>query len=132
MPSDLAGSRGLSDPAFVDALHCAEDELDCDSNNNEISDHLPGDHQLRGLSLARDIAEPDRGEDGNGEAQRAAAGQRMAEVAGRLHVQNDIGGGEQRVKGRAWLAGGPCVGSCCVQPVSVRPLNGSVSDVSGR
>jgi hypothetical protein len=41
--------------------------LDREPGGDEIDDHLSGDHQPRRLGLGRDIAEPDRGEHGDGE-----------------------------------------------------------------
>ena len=47
----------------------ADDDLDCEPEDDEISDDLPGDHEPRRLALGRDVAEPDRREHRDGEVQ---------------------------------------------------------------
>ena len=42
-------------PATADRAH---DDLDREREDDQISDHLPGDHQPRRLGLGRDVAEP--------------------------------------------------------------------------
>ena len=52
---------------LASSLDRAHNDLDRDPDDNEIDDHLPGDHNPRRLGLGRDIAEPDRREHGDGE-----------------------------------------------------------------
>jgi DNA-binding CsgD family transcriptional regulator len=59
----------------------AEDDPDPDPDDDQVGDHLAGDHQPRRLGLSGNVAEPDRGEHGNGEVQRVGVRQVLAEVA---------------------------------------------------
>jgi hypothetical protein len=81
-------------------LDRAHNDLKPEPDDDEIGDHLPGDHQPRRLGLGGDIAEPDRGENGDGEIQRVGACQRLGEVAGGNRVQDDVGAGEQQQEQR--------------------------------
>jgi Zn-dependent alcohol dehydrogenase len=78
----------------------AHDDLDREPEDDEVSDYLPGDHEPRGLGLGRDVAEPDRGEHGDGEVQPVGVGQLPVEVAGRHLGHDDVGAGEQQQEQR--------------------------------
>src|SRR5215469_8588199 len=66
--SGLPVSRRISAPlATADS---ADDEPYPDSDENQVSDHLAGDHEPRRLGLGGDVAEADRAEHGDGEVQR--------------------------------------------------------------
>jgi Zn-dependent alcohol dehydrogenase len=78
----------------------AHDDLDREPEDDEVSDYLPGDHEPRGLGLGRDVAEPDRGEHGDGEVQPVGVRQLPVEVAGRHLGHDDIGAGEQQQEQR--------------------------------
>jgi hypothetical protein len=51
------------------ASHSAHDGLDREAEDDEIGDHLSGDHQPGRLGFGGDVAEADCGEHGDGEVQ---------------------------------------------------------------
>ena len=55
----LSGAR-LFWPLLPAARHRAEDDPDPQAEDQEIGDHLRGDHEPRRFGLGRDITEPDR------------------------------------------------------------------------
>jgi threonine dehydrogenase-like Zn-dependent dehydrogenase len=78
----------------------AHDDLDREAEDDEVSDYLPGDHEPRRLGLGRDVAEPDRGEHGDGEIQPVGVRQRPVEVGGRHPGHDDVAAGEQQQEQR--------------------------------
>lgn len=53
-------------------LDCADDDLDCQAEDDQVGDHLPGDQPGR-LGFGGDVAEADGGKDGDGEVQAVGA-----------------------------------------------------------
>ena len=79
----LDGSAaGLCGPPLPSTGHRAQDHPGPEAENDQVDDHLPGDHQPGHRGGGGDIAEPDGGEHGDGEVQRVGAGQRDAEAVG--------------------------------------------------
>jgi len=69
-------------PLLRAAADGAGEDFDPEPEEDEIGDHLPGDHQPCRLGFGGDVAEADGGEHGDGEVQRVGAGQRGAEAVG--------------------------------------------------
>ena len=82
--AQVAGASVLSGHQRVGlllaALDRAEDDLDREPEDDQVGDHLAGDHQPRRLGLGGDVAEPDGGEHGDGEVQPVGVRQVLAEV----------------------------------------------------
>jgi len=56
----------------------ADDDLDGKIENDQIGDHLPGDHQPGRMGLGGDVAEADGGEDRDAEVQVVGVGKSRA------------------------------------------------------
>ena len=71
-------------------LDCADDDLDCQAEDDQVGDHLPGDQPGR-LGFGGDVAEADGGKDGDGEVQAVGARRSCWPIA--RPDDNGIGGG---------------------------------------
>ena len=87
-------------PPLSALLDCAQDYSGADPDDDQIDDHLSGDDQPRCFGLGGDVAEPDRGEHGDGEVQRVGVCQLLAEAPGGLGGYDEIGAGEQQEEQR--------------------------------
>jgi hypothetical protein len=93
----LCAVGGFRLPATADRAH---DDLDREPEDDQVTDHLPGDHEPRRLGMGRDVAEPDGGEHGDGEVQPVGVCQPPVEVASRHRGHGDVGAGEQQQEQR--------------------------------
>jgi len=111
----LAAGRhgtGLCWPPLPSPRDRAQDHPGPEPENDQVDDHLPGDHQPGHGGDRGDVTEPDGGEHGDGEVQRVGVIQRLAEAAGRVGGQHQIGTGEQQQEQRD----GDGQGLQCPQP----------------
>jgi len=84
-------------PAAADRAH---DHSGAEPDDDQIDDHLAGDHQPCRLSGGGDVAEADGGEHRDGEVQGVRAGHGLAEAAGRDAGDDHVAAGEQQQEER--------------------------------
>jgi hypothetical protein len=72
------------------------DDLDGDPEYHDVGDHLAGNQEARQLRPRGDVTESDSREDGDGEVQRVAPGEWLAEIARSESFQDEVGAGEQQ------------------------------------
>ncbi|KPI08513.1 hypothetical protein OV450_3480 [Actinobacteria bacterium OV450] len=65
---------GFGVPAFPAPSDGAHDELQGQAEDDQVGEHLHGDHQARAIGLRRDVAESDGGEHGDREVQAGGTG----------------------------------------------------------
>src|SRR5450631_995312 len=71
--------------------HSTSEDLDAETQNYEIQDHLDHDEHPGALAGCRDVTEPDSGEDRQGEVERIGPGELVgAEVGCTVLRQHDI------------------------------------------
>jgi Polysulphide reductase, NrfD len=95
-----AGRHGAGLSPLPPPRDRAQDHPGPQPENDQIDDHLPGDHQPGRVGGRGDVTEPDGGEHGDSEVQRVGVVHRLAEVAGRDAGQHEVGAGEQQQEQR--------------------------------
>jgi len=87
-------------PPVLDRVN---DDSRPETYDHDAGNHLPRHQSPSALTRGRDVAEPNRGKNGDGEIERIGTGQRLAEIAGRERAQDEVRPGEQQQK--QWSTG---------------------------